>query len=76
MTFGIYSICDKLTGFMTPTVDLNDASAMRNFEHAVLSPGSLLNSHSEDYSLCCVGTFNSDTGEVEPLNPVKVVVSG
>lgn len=49
MKFGMYAIKDAKTGFMTPTVDQNDASALRNFEHAVNQPDSLLNSHPNDF---------------------------
>ena len=34
MKYGIYSIRDARTGFLPPTVDQNDSSAMRNFAHA------------------------------------------
>lgn len=44
MTYGIYVIRDAKTTFMLPTVDFNNASAMRNFEHAVRHPDSLMKS--------------------------------
>lgn len=76
MKYGVYAIRDALTGFLTPTVDLNDASAMRNFEHAVTTSGTVLESHPMDYDLCCLGTFDSDSGHIESLDPVRVVASG
>ena len=42
MITGIYAIKDAKSTFMPCTVDVNDATAVRNFEHAVRQPGSLL----------------------------------
>lgn len=72
MKLPIYSIRDVHTGFMTPTVDQNDASAMRNFGHAVMQSQSLMNSHPKDYSLYKVGEFDSDTGEISGHIPELV----
>ena len=66
MKYGIYVIRDQRTSFLTPTVDLNDASAMRNFEHAVQDKHSLFFSHVEDYSLYRIGTYDTDTGSIDP----------
>lgn len=64
MIYGLYSIRDAKTSFMPLTVDVNDASACRNFEHAVRQPESLLCSHSADYALYRVGSFDTDSGVV------------
>lgn len=74
MKFGMYAIKDAKTGFMTPTVDQNDASALRNFEHAVNQPDSLLNSHSNDFALCKLASFDTDSGVCDVL-PVPFVVA-
>lgn len=66
MKYGIYVIRDQRTSFLTPTVDLNDASAMRNFEHAVQDKNSLFFSHIEDYSLYRIGTYDTDNGSIDP----------
>ena len=42
MKYGVYSIRDARTGFLPPTVDQNDSSAMRNFAHACMQKESLL----------------------------------
>ncbi len=70
MILGIYSIYDKKTGYLTPTVDQNDAAAKRNFEHAMMQESNLLFSHPEDYALHKLGSFNTETGEIIPLVPV------
>lgn len=74
MKFGMYAIKDAKTGFMTPTVDQNDASALRNFEHAVNQPDSLLNSHPNDFALCRLASFDTDSGICEVL-PIPAVVA-
>lgn len=74
MKFGMYAIKDAKTGFMTPTIDQNDASALRNFEHAVNQSDSLLYSHSNDFTLCKLASFDTDTGICDVL-PVPFVVA-
>lgn len=65
MIFGIYAVRDLKTGFLTPTFDLNDQSAMRNFEHAAQNTQSLFFTHSSDYSLYRIGSYDSDTGLID-----------
>lgn len=71
MKYGLYAVKDAKTTFMPVTADLNDASAVRNFEHAVMDPGSLLRTHSADYALYRVGYFDNETGLIE-IEPVPV----
>uniref|UniRef100_A0AAU8AXJ1 Nonstructural protein n=1 Tax=Dulem virus 121 TaxID=3145598 RepID=A0AAU8AXJ1_9VIRU len=67
MKLGVYVIRDQRTSFMTPTFDYNDASAVRNFEHAVQQKESLFFSHPEDYSLYKIGDYDMDTGVITPI---------
>lgn len=62
MIYGVYAIKDAKTSFMPCNVDYNDASAIRNFEHAVMAPDSLMRSHSADYTLYRLGSYNTETG--------------
>lgn len=71
MKFGLYSIKDAKTGFMTPTVDQNDASALRNFAHAVSQSDSLLHSHPNDFALYLLGEFDTDVGISIPRDKEK-----
>ena len=57
MIFGLYAIKDAKSSFMPCTVDTNDATAIRNFEHAVAQPASLLASHPNDFALFKLGHF-------------------
>lgn len=73
MKYGIYVIRDVHTGFFSPTADVNDQTAIRNFEHAVSQGQSLMFTHPEDYSLYKIGEFDSDTGELSGILPeVKI----
>lgn len=73
MIFGIYAIKDAKSSFMPCTVDTNDATAIRNFEHAVCQPGSLLASHPNDFTLFKVGTYDDVSGYLTPVDPLKVL---
>uniref|UniRef100_A0AAU8AX40 Nonstructural protein n=2 Tax=unclassified Microvirus TaxID=338099 RepID=A0AAU8AX40_9VIRU len=65
MKLKIYAIRDLKTCFMTPVVEMNDPSAVRNFEHAVLEGNSLMHSHPGDYALYALGTYDNETGNLE-----------
>lgn len=73
MKYPMYSIRDAKVGFMTPTIDQNDASAARNFEHAVHNVASLMNSHPADYALYRIGEFDTESGAVVPCMPEHVI---
>lgn len=75
MKFGIYCIQDLKSTYMTPTVDQSDATAIRNFDHAVRNAGSILTSHKDDFRLMKLGEFDSDSGEIVPSLP-SIVIEG
>lgn len=64
MKVGLYSIRDVRTGFLNITTEMNDQSAIRNFDHASRDERSLFYSHGADYSLYKLGSFDTDTGEI------------
>ena len=73
MKLGMYSIYDKLTGYMVPSYQQNDEQAARAFAYDLNSPDmSLLKANSEDFQLERVGYFDTDTGEIESCKPVVV----
>lgn len=76
MILGVYAMQDARVGFLTPTVESNDAVAMRNFEHGLLASQSVLRTHAADFSLYKIGTYDSDTGLLSPLVPPAQVISG
>lgn len=73
MIYGIYAIKDSKSSFMPCTVDTNDATAIRNFEHAVAQPGSLLASHPNDFALFKLGEFDDIGGTLVPLSVPKML---
>lgn len=76
MKFNVYAIRDVHTGFLSPTFEINDAVAMRNFSHAVQQSESVLFTHASDYSLFRVGSFDSDTGRLMPEELPVLVCEG
>lgn len=64
MIYSIYSIQDALTGFGAPALQNNDAAAYRSFAEIykdIYQP--------QDYSLWKLGSFNTETGELNPEIP-------
>lgn len=68
MNYPMFSIFDSVTRqFSVPAVHNNEAAAMRNFAEVfkdVFQP--------EDYSLYCIGTFDSSSGEIQRFDPYVV----
>lgn len=75
MTLYVYAIRDSLTGYMQPTFEVNDAVAMRNFRSAILNvrSGNLLNSDPQDFNLFKIGSFDSDSAQLVPCDPVPIL---
>lgn len=76
MKFSLYSIRDVKTGFMTPVMEPNDASAIRNFYHSVQASQGVLFSFAQDFTLYRIADFDSDIGQVIPLVPIVQVADG
>lgn len=81
MTFGMYSIRDSLTGFMTPVLEQNDAAALRNFQMACDtypkdSGKSLMRWKPADFSLFKIGYFDSDSGLLTSITPPAYIAGG
>lgn len=75
MKYGIYVLRDIKTGYLGLTLDQNDAAAMRNFQHAMTKPDSLMNSHPEDFSLYCLGVYDSETGDIKATDK-RLIMEG
>lgn len=73
MKFGLYSIKDAKTGFMTPVLEQGDSAALRNFAHAVNQPDSIMHDCPNDFSLFKVANFDTDKG-IDPVSsPILIV---
>lgn len=66
MIFSVYAIRDVKTGFLTPTFEVNDQVAVRNFSHAVMSGNTILDTFSKDYALYRIGRYDADRGLLLP----------
>lgn len=69
MKYGIYCIHDDAAGIFTaPTIDLSDASAIRNFQKMCSEAGSVMNFKPTDFSLYKVGDFDAETAYIDSLS--------
>lgn len=75
MTYSVYAIRDKYTGFMMPTVDMNDDSGKRNFGYGINNNPSL-NYSPADFDFYRIGTYDSKTGEIRPVQPIEFICNG
>ena len=61
----IVSVLDvKAESFSQPSCSANKATALRDFATAVNQPGSLLNSHPDDFVLYQLGDFDPQMGVI------------
>lgn len=74
MKHPVYSIRDEMVGFGSPFVDINDASAKRNFAYAVNNNGDTMSFQPRDFSLYQLAEFDTETGKLEPLPCPALVV--
>lgn len=72
MKFGMYSIKDAKTGFMTPVLEQGDVAALRNFSHAVNQPDGLMREFPNDFALYHVANFDTDEGVIPMTQPVQI----
>ena len=72
MLYNVYSVLDVNVGYGVPIVQDNDAVAMRSFENGCVDRSSIWHTHCSDFSLWCVGTFETSTGILEPCTPRKI----
>lgn len=76
MTFGIYAIQDLKSTFMTPTIDQNDATAKRNFEHAIMVGNNVFFTHPQDFRLMKLGEYDNENGRITRYNIPELVCDG
>lgn len=70
----MYSVRDsKAQAFLQPFFSSADGAALRALSDAVTDGKSQLSHHPEDYILYAVGSFDDNSGEIIPLNPIKLL---
>lgn len=73
MKFNVYCMRDQITGYQTPTFELNDAAAIRNFSYAIKQPNTLLFASAKDFDLMKIGEFDTETGIIDPITPTLLI---
>lgn len=77
MKVNVYSIKDEKVSFTSLTTNRNDASARRDFAMDVNNPQMrMLNFSPSDFSLYRIGTFDIETGILEPCSPLVQICTG
>lgn len=64
MKLSVYAVKDLKSTFMSPTFDVNDQTAIRNFKFAVNNPESLMNFAVKDFALYRIGCYDTETGDI------------
>ena len=72
MIYPMYSIRDQKVGFMMPTCDQSDQSAIRNFSFAINGNNGLMNYSPKDFDLYKIAEFDDEKGEIKPLMPENI----
>lgn len=62
----LYAIRDAKNTFLAPLCDSNDSSAVRNFDIACKAPDSMIRRYPADFSLWCIGSYDTETGDIVP----------
>lgn len=76
MKFNVYAMRDLKSGFLTPTVDQNDAMAARNFASSIQRSEGVLFTHKSDFQLYRIGEFDTDLGVINPEDFPVLVADG
>lgn len=74
MKVGFYCVKDDFLGFQTPFCSMSDEAAIRDFDMMVSKEGTIFNIHRENFNLYRLGTFDSESGEVE--NKSEFLIAG
>lgn len=72
MVYSVYSIYDCNVGYSAPAIQENDAVAMRLFANGCSDKSSIWYTHSSDFCLMRIGTFDTITGELSCEDPVRL----
>ncbi len=73
MEMGIFSVYDGAAEqYMEPWFARNDATARRSFGVAVNEESHNFQKFPDDFVLFRLGTFNGDTGVIDPIVPVSL----
>lgn len=69
MIYQVYAIRDNKSEFLSPSVDINDETAKRNFAMAMSRHDSTLNFAPADFDLYRIGTYDAKMAKLTPVTP-------
>lgn len=72
MVVNVYAMRDEFSGYVTPTFEMNDNIAQRNFKFAINRKDTLLYANPKHFDLYKLGTFDSETGKFDAKEPELV----
>lgn len=72
MILNLYVVRDLTTGFNQPWCDKNDEAAIRGFSYSV-NNNDIMGFKPSDFQLFCVGTFDTEEGDVKGHIPELIV---
>lgn len=68
----IYAIRDYKVGYTNLIVEDNEDVAIRSLKMALRSPDTLFYNEPKDFALFRLGTYNTETGDIIPNEPILV----
>lgn len=69
MIYNVYAVKDELVGFGMPFISENDMTATRLINNSYNIPNSLYQTRPQDYTLYKIGSYDTESGNIEPINP-------
>lgn len=73
----LYSVRDSVADqFMAPSVADNDNVAIRDFRIAMNRTDLFLYQNPQDFDLFCIGTYDTNSGLISPVDPPKNICTG
>lgn len=76
MKKNVYCIKDEKVGFLSPILDDNDQTAIRNFSFSISDPQNICNFAKSDFNLYFLGCFDTDTGMYTQDELPSLIASG
>lgn len=73
MKLKAFVIKDAINGFTTPDFKISEQVALRDFAYVVNQEKGLLAYKPEDYSLYCIGEYDTDKGQFKPMDKKLIV---
>lgn len=76
MLYGMYQMRDTKSGYLAPTLDINDAVAIRNFDTMIRKTDDVIHFHKEDFILYKFGEYDSETGVCKLFAQKEIICEG